>query len=930
MEHAKKRKCLAFMMVLAMVLTSFGTREILTKNVSAKTKATLTLSKTKASIKVGGKTTLKLKKKNIKKVKSQTWSSSKKSVASVSKKGVVKGKKAGKATIKAVVKYVIKGEKKVRKKTLKCKVTVKQKKTESSEDQGGLHIKWNDTSNIGPERVLTLTDTTMKVKDNGSMRKNLSAQYLADNEMGEGINLGNTIEAVYGLADKKALLNGGSVAFYSDEINDPQSSLYVTIQGFNELFKQDTDTKKTVAKEEGEVPVFSDVKLKVTDTTKDSPVLYDDNISWNEGSDGDCRLEIFRGLSEKEKADGKKLETLMPDELKNLSFTELKITFTVSNIENALKKIGRDKVSARIVGRTDKVAFQSKGSEGAAITKDGTYTVKCSTPIKCTPEDTQFDQGWSVEPTTQEYLDRVHSYGFNTLRIPVAWTNGDCDDGTYTIDTRLLDRVERVANYALNNGMYVIINDHWDNGWWAGFGACKKIDKLDENGNPVMKNGKVQQERVPDEELRAKAWQRYERYWTQIAERFKNYSDHIIFEGANEELCNRLNDSIYPSTGYCVSLSENEKNVSGNLKEAECYEMTNKINQKFVDIIRGTGGNNAYRHLLIPGYATDIDDTCSDEWKMPSDTVENGKNKLFLSVHYYTPWGFCGDKATGEYTQTDRNKMKTAFEPLKKFTEDGYAVITGECGICNPTGVKGDVIQWFRDTLTEAVKYHMVPCMWETGQFFDRKAATLKFKDVGEFFNEICGTAGDTSMTRTTGYVEIKSVDISGMKPVWSFEGRWYKNGGDFLVGDDKFKDPEHAVKIDASSAVASDFATGTIVAEDGAGETEIIFDNAGYQSYINIDRDTIKDPIVYVTFLAGTEIDDQGEDSVGMMQIGAAKEAGVFKEDAKVAADEVRKGGIRLKDIGSLYLLDSDPWLCLTFTQKPIVTGIYIYDGSK
>ena len=185
-------------------------------------------------------------------------------------------------------------------------------------------------------------------------------------------------------------------------------------------------------------------------------------------------------------------------------------------------------------------------------------------------------------------------------------------------------------------------------------------------------------------------------------------------------------------------------------------------------------------------------------------------------------------------------------------------------------------------------------------------------------------------MTRTTGYVEIKSVDISGMKPVWSFEGRWYKNGGDFLVGDDKFKDPEHAVKIDASSAVASDFATGTIVAEDGAGETEIIFDNAGYQSYINIDRDTIKDPIVYVTFLAGTEIDDQGEDSVGMMQIGAAKEAGVFKEDAKVAADEVRKGGIRLKDIGSLYLLDSDPWLCLTFTQKPIVTGIYIYDGSK
>ena len=60
------------------------------------------------------------------------------------------------------------------------------------------------------------------------------------------------------------------------------------------------------------------------------------------------------------------------------------------------------------------------------------------------------------------------------MRIPVAWSNGDKDDGTYTIDPKLLARVEQVANWALNQGMYVIINDHWDNQWWGQFGACYK------------------------------------------------------------------------------------------------------------------------------------------------------------------------------------------------------------------------------------------------------------------------------------------------------------------------------------------------------------------------------------------------------------------------------------------------------------------------
>ena len=125
---------------------------------------------------------------------------------------------------------------------------------------------------------------------------------------------------------------------------------------------------------------------------------------------------------------------------------------------------------------------------------------------------------------------------------------------------------------------------------------------------------------VPDEELRAKAWARYEAYWTQIAERFKGYSDHLIFEGANEELGDRLIDAIGMS-GYAVGNDSTEQALAGYMTEDELYETVNKINQKLVDIIRNSGGNNKNRHLLIPGYNTDITKTVDKVLKIKD---ENG------------------------------------------------------------------------------------------------------------------------------------------------------------------------------------------------------------------------------------------------------------------------------------------------------------------
>jgi endoglucanase len=120
-----------------------------------------------------------------------------------------------------------------------------------------------------------------------------------------------------------------------------------------------------------------------------------------------------------------------------------------------------------------------------------------------------------------------------------------------------------------------------------------------------------------DKTKRANAMTMYKSMWTQISERFKNYSDYLIFEGANEEVGNRLNDA-------------QKGGKIGTLSKDELYETANKINQTFVDTVRATGGNNELRFLLIPGYNTDIDETCNDKFVMPTDSA---KNKLIVSVH---------------------------------------------------------------------------------------------------------------------------------------------------------------------------------------------------------------------------------------------------------------------------------------------------------
>lgn len=302
-------------------------------------------------------------------------------------------------------------------------------------------------------------------------------------------------------------------------------------------------------------------------------------------------------------------------------------------------------------------------------------------------EPTKYETYWGQPVTTQEMLDGMKAAGFDTLRLPVAWTNMMAfETGDYTINDAYLDRVEEIVGYARNAGMYVIINDHWDGGWWGMFGSAT-------------------------EDTRAKAMELYKSMWTQIAERFKGYSDYVIFESGNEELGFRLNDTDIAAD-------------SGTLSDADCYTVTNEINQAFVDTVRATGGNNAERFLLIAGFGTDIRNTCDSRYKMPTDTANA---KLMVSVHYYDPSGYCINSSLATWgTKQEYETMNETLAMMTKFTDAGYGVVIGEYGVLlEAAGLKENAADYTKNLLNICDIYGYCPVLWDCNNLYNRNDNTI-------------------------------------------------------------------------------------------------------------------------------------------------------------------------------------------------------------
>lgn len=314
----------------------------------------------------------------------------------------------------------------------------------------------------------------------------------------------------------------------------------------------------------------------------------------------------------------------------------------------------------------------------------------------------EFETSWGNIVTTQKIIDGIRDSGFKTVRIPVAWSNLMKSD--YTINQDLLKRVKEVVDYCSKDDLYAIVNIHWDGGWFENFAT---------NYDESMK--------------------KYTSVWTQISNYFKDYPNNLIFESLNEE--------------GCWNTIWNRYGGSSGEDKTRAYNILNNMNQKFVDIVRLSGGNNVSRCLLIAGYATDIDLTCDDNFKMPKDTISN---KLMISVHYYTPstftilsedasWGKCartwGTDAEINVVKTDFNKMKS------KFSDKGVPVIIGEYGTVLTNKETESVRRYISTVCKTAYDMGFCPVFWDNGEYYSR--SDLKFRDseVAAIFSKYKGSS---------------------------------------------------------------------------------------------------------------------------------------------------------------------------------------------
>ncbi len=304
---------------------------------------------------------------------------------------------------------------------------------------------------------------------------------------------------------------------------------------------------------------------------------------------------------------------------------------------------------------------------------------------------------WGNPYATRELFMALADDGVNAVRIPVTWR--DHIDEAGNINEAWLNRVQQVVDFAYDCGMYVIINIHHDGGGDPQFGAwiCNAATDYE---NTLA---------------------RYKTLWTQIAERFQNYSERLIFESMNE-------------VGF------------DSLSESKAYETLNKLNLEFVDLIRNSGGNNPKRHLLIAGYWTDIAKTCDSRFVMPDDPA----GRSIVSVHYYTPWQFCTTNIQNEWgTPAEEREMERLIGMMKtNFTDKGIPVIIGEYAA---SGSDLDSVVYFCENLVKMCSdYGIATFLWDNGGQVNRYTyewrtpellAALKRATSGEEYTPVKGAA---------------------------------------------------------------------------------------------------------------------------------------------------------------------------------------------
>lgn len=308
-------------------------------------------------------------------------------------------------------------------------------------------------------------------------------------------------------------------------------------------------------------------------------------------------------------------------------------------------------------------------------------------------QDLSSETCWGQSKTKPELLKMMKEAGFGAIRVPVTWYNHMDKDGK--VNAEWMARVKEVVGYVLNQGLYCILNVHHDTG----------ADSYDKSGNLTHYHW------IKADEANYEAnKERFEYLWKQIAEEFKDYDQHLLFESYNEML------DQYNSWCYASMSAPGGYNASA---ATSAYNAINNYAQSFVNVVRSTGGNNSQRNLIVNTYGS-----CSGggtwnqhlkdplkEMKYPNDAA--GEGRIIFQVHSYPSLVNTDNKGniTGNRTiasiKAEVDDMINAWNT--HLASKGAPVILGEWGTSN---VDSDVTDYDarRELMFQFCEYLVQQC----------------------------------------------------------------------------------------------------------------------------------------------------------------------------------------------------------------------------
>lgn len=321
------------------------------------------------------------------------------------------------------------------------------------------------------------------------------------------------------------------------------------------------------------------------------------------------------------------------------------------------------------------------------------------------------ETAWGNPAVTRELIEGVAGQGFNSIRIPVTWGQHQGGAPDYAIEPAFLDRVEEVVDWALDADLYVLLDVHHDSWMWI-------------NDAPDR-----------PEEVTAQ----FRALWEQVAERFADHPETLLFE------------------------SINEPQFAG-VDEAGAYAALHELNVVFHEVVRGSGGNNTDRVLVLPTLHTNDEQPRMDAL-LESFAALDDPN-LVATVHYYGYWPFSVNVAGGtRFDDVARAHMADAFARMHdNLVSRGIPVILGEYGLLGfdrHTGTieQGEKLKFFEELGYAARAAGVTTMLWDNGQHLDR--TELTWQDPA-LFAHVATSWKTRSGTASTDQV---FVDADGVEP---------------------------------------------------------------------------------------------------------------------------------------------------------------------